>query len=1040
MKPERRSRTLLAITQSKAKMFEYGLPVADHIQIPRDPAHLLRLAVGMLGDLAAAIAAEPPTSPPTLDELSTSLRFSAKYFDAFAETELVPGLSPHLVLLASASYYLCNLPGSAKVLASRLPAGDLDLGAGGLDRLIRWLLNDPLDSAPELPASRYKELGDGLVTSAIDFYRSGAAEAALKQQARALRRLARAEGTPRELLFADAACAIALRRIEYSARNLLPQYSAIAAESWATAFAKDSFVRELWPAQRLLGDQGVFAGASAIVQMPTSAGKSRATELTIRSAFISGRASLAIVVAPFRALCHEIRESLAKAFRGEAVEVNELSDAFQNDFDLAELAATFNVLVVTPEKLVYVLRHAPELAERIGLLVFDEGHQFDSGARGVTYELLLTSLKQLVPAETQKVLISAVISNGPEIGRWLNGDGGIVVTGTNLLPTERSIAFASWTTQMGQLQFVEPEDPDREEFFVPRVIRSVPLAKRSKSGKEGVFPTRDDPKSVALYLGLRLVRNGAVAIFCGRKSTAAGLADLVVDAFARNLPMTKPVDLSDEGEVGKISALYEANLSSDASATLAAQLGIFTHHGNTPHGVRLAVEHALKEGLGRFVLCTSTLAQGVNLPIRYLLVTSARQGGETIKVRDFHNLIGRAGRSGMHTEGSVLFADPGIYDRRNVRNSAWPTFKALLQVKNSEPCASSLLSVLDPLKSDGGGAIVEVDPLLIAQAYVADDAGTGTWITAGAQELERLPYYSREALARQLEERREMLAAIESFLFAHWPKAVTPTDAGPAEDLAKQTLAYHLASPEKRAQLTALFGLLATNIASKVTDQERRQVFGRTLYGLGEVASLQTWVTENLAALEESLSADGVFGVVWPCIAARIGLDKFRKWQPVDTLKSFALAWLRGDSFGSIHSDVLAAGARIGLGSKPRKPKIEHIVEIGEGGFGFDGAHAIAGVIEVYSFLRPEAETATVGLLEALHKRFKYGLPSQTAVVLYELGFADRVIASALADALGPLGAKGDVKAALRTRKEDLALVLAQYPAYFVEVFERLTR
>lgn len=1039
MKPERRSRTLLAITQSKAKMFEYGLPVADHIAIPRDPAHLLRLAVGMLGDLSAAVAAEPPMSPPMLDELSASLRFSARYFDAFAETELVPGLSQHLILLASASYYLCNLPGSAKVLASRLPAGELDLGVAGLDRLIRWLLDDPLDTAPELPASRYKEISDGLTTSAIEFYQSGAGEASLKQRARALRGLARAEGTPRELLFADAACAIALRRIEYSARNLLPQYSDIPAASWTSAFEKKSFVRELWPAQRLLGEQRVFAGASAIVQMPTSAGKSRATELTIRSAFLSGRASLAIVVAPFRALCHEIRESLSKAFRGEPVEVDELSDAFQRDFDIADLVGTFNVLVVTPEKLVYVLRHAPELAPRVGLLVFDEGHQFDSGARGVTYELLLTSLKQLVPAETQKVLISAVISNGPEIGRWLNGDGGIVVTGTTLLPTERSIAFASWTTQMGQLQFVEPGDPDREEFFVPRVIRSVPLAKRSKRGKEGVFPTRDDPKSVALYLGLRLVRNGAVAIFCGRKSTAAGLADLVVDAFARNLPMTKPVDLSDEGEVGKIRALYEANLSSDASATLAAQLGIFTHHGNTPHGVRLAVEHALKEGLGRFVLCTSTLAQGVNLPIRYLLVTSARQGGETIKVRDFHNLIGRAGRSGMHTEGSVLFADPAVYDRRNVRNSAWPTFKALLQVKNSEPCASSLLSVLDPLKSDGSGAVLEVDPLLIAQAYVADADGTGAWITDGAEQLER-PFYSRGALARQLEERREILAAIESFLLAHWPEAMTAENATPAEELCQRTLAYHLASAAQRAQLIEVFKLLATNIATKVSDQQRRQVFGRTLYGLGEAVSLQNWVTENLAALEDSESTEGIFEIVWPCIAARIGLDNFRKWQPPDSLKSFALAWLQGNSFGTIHSAMLAAGAKIGLGAKPRNPKIEHVVELGEGGFGFDGAHAIAGIVEVYGLLRPEAETLTIGLLEALHKRFKYGLPSQTSVVLYELGFADRVIASALATALGPVDSKADVKAALRAHREDFAELLSQYPAYFVELLERVAR
>jgi POLQ-like helicase len=1036
MRPERHSQTLLAITRSKAKMFEYGLPLTDHIAVRRDPAILLRLAVGMLGDLAAGLSANPPLTAAAIDELSAPLRFSARYFDAFAHTELVPGLSPHLLLLASASYYLCNLPGSSKVLASRLPDGDLDLGAAGLDRLMRWLLDDPLVAVPGLPQSRYKAIADDLAAAAVEFYRSGTRQAALVRRARSLRDLGRAEGTPRELLFADAACAIVLRRLEYSARNCLPRYSSIPPESWTPAFAKESFVRELWPAQRLLGEQGVFAGTSAIVQMPTSAGKSRATELTIRSAFLGGRATLAIVVAPFRALCHEIRESLAKAFRDEPVEVNELSDAFQQDFDLAELVSNFNVLVVTPEKLVYVLRHLPELADRVGLLVFDEGHQFDNGARGVTYELLLTSLKQLIPSGTQRVLISAVISNGPEIGRWLNGDEGVVVTGTNLLPTERSIAFASWTTSLGQLQFVAPEDPDREEFYVPRVIQSLPLQRRPRE-KERLFPSRDNPGSVALYLGLRLVKNGAIAVFCGRKATAAGLAEMVVDAFARGVDLTPPLDVSDEAEVGKVATLYEANLDADASATRAARLGVFTHHGNTPHGVRFAVEHALKEGLGRFVLCTSTLAQGVNLPIRYLLVTSTRQGGEKIKVRDFHNLIGRAGRSGMHTEGSVLFTDPAVYDGRTAANSSWPDFKALLQVKNSEPCASSLLSVLDPLKSDGGQMMLGVDPLAIARAYVADANGTGAWVQQAAAQFQR-QYFNRETLARQFGERRKILAAIESFLLAHWPE--DGNKPGDVRELAKGTLAYHLASAAQRAQLTELFALLATNIAARVTEPERRRVFGRTLYGLGEAASLQTWVTDNLTAMEDSASEDDMFAVVWACIIDRIGLDNVRKWQPADTLETFALAWLRGDSFGEIHASMLGAGARIGLGAKPRKPTMEQIVEIGEGGFGFDGAHAVAGVIEVFGLLRPDAGTDTVEILGSLHKRFKYGLPSQTAVLLYEMGFADRVIAIALAGTIGSAASKVSVRRALRTRREAVATLLEQYPSYYTEVFERIVR
>src|ERR1700722_16806669 len=123
--------------------------------------------------------------------------------------------------------------------------------------------------------------------------------------------------------------------------------------------------------------------------MPTSAGKTRATELILRSGFLSGRASLAVIVCPFRSLCHDIRGDMARAFSGENVVLNEATDSFQPDLSVEALWQQKTILIVTPEKLLYLLRRTPDLARHIGLVIYDEGHQFDSGARGVTYELLL---------------------------------------------------------------------------------------------------------------------------------------------------------------------------------------------------------------------------------------------------------------------------------------------------------------------------------------------------------------------------------------------------------------------------------------------------------------------------------------------------------------------------------------------------------------------------------------------------------------------------------------------------------------------------
>ena len=101
-----------------------------------------------------------------------------------------------------------------------------------------------------------------------------------------------------------------------------------------------------------------------------------------------------------------------------------------------------------------MLTHQQTFAENIGLIIFDEGHQFDTGERGVTYELLLTELKRFLPEGCQKILISAVIHNAQQISEWLSPSNK-VIQGTNTLPTERSIGIVNFDYGIGQINFVD---------------------------------------------------------------------------------------------------------------------------------------------------------------------------------------------------------------------------------------------------------------------------------------------------------------------------------------------------------------------------------------------------------------------------------------------------------------------------------------------------------------------------------------------------------------------------------------------------------
>jgi POLQ-like helicase len=767
MKPEKKSQLLLGVTRSKAKMLEYGIPEEHHIKIIQDPAKLFTITIGLLGDLSAATNREE-LEPAILLELKNNLLFSARFFDSYLQSKLNETLDPYLVLLGSASYYLCELPGSASVLAKRLDGDCPDLDGDGLEYLLLSLLRADLSTNFAETDGPFSGFIVEILKWIRQFFENGNGEENILDIATKLRATVYEFGTPRQFLLGDVIVAVLRKKLENSAWKALPSYSGLSRDKWLLALQKDSFVKELWPAQHLLGKADVLKGKSAIVQMPTSAGKTKATELILRSSFLADRISLAIIIAPFRALCHEIKNSLVEAFQNEPTKVDELSDALQTDFEITELLGHQQILVVTPEKLLYVLRHSPELALHVGLLVYDEGHQFDSGTRGITYELLLTSLRSMIPEKTQKVLISAVISNAEAVGKWLNGEPN-VVEGTSLIPTFRSVGFASWLDQLGRIEYVDSRDAEQNEFFVPRVIERFNIGRKKRERANRFFPEKTDGQAIALYLGLKLVPNGSIAVFCGRKSTAASVCEKAVDIIERGVPLALPSDYSNSQEVKRLTHLHVENLGADAPASKSAVHGIFSHHGNTPHGIRLAVEHAMRDNLVRFVVCTSTLAQGVNLPIRYLIVTSVYQGMERIKVRDFHNLIGRAGRAGMHTEGSILFADPVIYDKRKAQNDKWrwAQVKELLEPRNSEPCISNLLSIFDPIKSDDEKFTITMEALDFTKAYI-DNPDKVAKLSAGIAAQHGDKKFSRDGVERQVAWRIGLICAVESFLLSHW--------------------------------------------------------------------------------------------------------------------------------------------------------------------------------------------------------------------------------------------------------------------------------
>jgi POLQ-like helicase len=1037
MKPEQRSKYLLSVTRAKSKMFEFSLPESQHLALraDTDPAQLLVLTVGMLGDAAARENDSALTAlvrdTPELEEVD----FCASFFDSYLTSKFNEEVSAPTALLAASSFMLASRPGSASLIAKRLHSASGQVFPDAL----RWVLHGDWSSEPpEIEGFRADQVNEACRVLLAHF-RDGINVEVPDGAFLALRRVCYQSAAPSDLLFCDLLVATSRRRLAHSSRKNLPRYTAAGESYWDAPIRAGKIPAELWPSQIRLGEFGVLSGRSAFVQMPTSAGKTKAVEIVLRAGFATNRAKLAVFVAPFRSLSHEVSASLRTAFRGESTRVNELTDVMQADFlsQFGELlgvsnALESNVLVMTPEKFVYVLRQMPSLMASVDIVVLDEAHQFDSGSRGVVYELLLTEIRSQLRPSVQVVLVSAVVRNAPELASWIIGDSDAVIAPKGLLPTKRSIAFASWKDTLGRLEFLDSPDDLRSSFFVPRVLETVTLQKRGKERKLRQFPERDSSTDIALALGVRLVSQGAVAIFCGRRDTATGLAARAVDVYSRGYPIAAPASYSDPAELVCLTTLCDAHFGTNSMLGEAAKLGILVHHGQTPEGIRHSIEYGMQRGLLKFVICTSTLAQGVNLPLRYLLVAATYQGGDAIKTRDFQNLIGRAGRAGMHTEGMIVFTDPSIYDDRVRQPWKFIRSRALLSQENSEDSTSSIFSLFAGFENGVGRRVALFTSTQLVDLLLQTESEWDSWLTEYGPRLIDLGI-ERGSLFLELRQRRALLTTIESYLMANRGDDSFPDFRQRVVALARGSLAYHLANGDLKAAIELLFLRVAEYIEVVEPSAETQARFARTLLGVDGAWRIRGWVEANRRELEQERTPEAWLERIWELLLATTNHRLLSDTAPEGAVQRITILWMRGATYAELYRFASSLETSKPWGKGRRALTLEDIVALCESAISFQCSLVVGAINEL--LFGAESALPSSMTFRIFQKSLQYGLPNELAIAAFEAGYCDRVIAQAVASAVQANGYQGDsFRDARSTHSTAIETVLLPYPSYFRQV------
>lgn len=1001
------SNYMLKYQKAKAKLVEYDIPQKDYPKFPLNSNELSYPVVYILSRYAESVI---ENNVADMEEFSPHLVAASQYFDAAVGANDREEYDADFLLSGAAAYFLSDDFGSANVLCSEFfvrinpEINEPQKITGNL--LGYLLLNRDFHISVDTPN------GEKVCHLLLVYYNTGEGVEEIRSLLSEYRKAIYENDAPMEIYYVDILCAIVMVALSKSSWILLPRYSELDQSLWSDYLKSPKAPRMLWPAQQLIGEKGVLRGQSAIVQLPTGVGKTKSIELVIRSSFASGRATTAIIVAPLRALCNEIANDMISAF-GDEVLVNQFSDVLEEDFSL-ELFLSFKskILICTPEKLSYIIHHQADFLDEIGLYIFDEGHMFDDGSRGAIYELLISEIRSHISGKEQIILLSAVLSNAEQIQKWLLGEAGVLASDSKIKATPKTIGFASQTKDIHYYS----DDSAQEDFYVPRSIEVIALQKRPREKKQRYFPELTDAKDIAIYYANKLCKNGGAAIFANRTSTVLTAINRIIELRDRGCLLAEIKGNSDGKEMSRLAQLMSDYYGEQHPYTIACYLGVVPHYSNLPNGLRLAVEHACRNKALRLVVCTSTLAQGVNIPIKYLFMTSFMVARNSMRIRSFQNLMGRTARSGMYTEGSVIVTDPRLFDNKNNQknggNYKWNDCIKMFDDSAAEPCGSSILSLVQDIRIDYETRVIGAKVAQHIIDHYNEPDCFEQYVNKLTTALHKVyPQKNASSIVESVMARKSIVEAIENHLCFVFSIDENADKQSIAADICKETLAYFMANDDEKALLEKIFNIIT--LKTNKIDYSQIKNYARTMIGIDSLLQIEKWIAENHLTQQKYTNEQLVEMII------SFFQETHTLTKRTNCFADICQMWLDGCSFVGMHEST----------SLP----IADLEDICSKSISYELSFFVGSIIDIIAISDEDIVNPLPNLLR-LQRRLKYGVKTETAVSICEKIFNDRFLANLLADEIGHDAIEtNSIVGVIQSHKDDILDILSAYPTYFSE-------
>ena len=591
------------------------------------------------------------------------------------------------------------------------------------------------------------------------------------------------------------------------------------------------------PSQREALHKGLLSyNRSFSLRMPTSAGKSYITELLIYQELQKKTNAKILYLAPLRSLGHELREKYKSISK-------QLDFTYRSLYGGSSMTGTEAILaeadlfITTPETFMSLEGSIDDILRLFTLVICDEGQLIESVGRGLNYEMLLSRLRK--QEHIRFLFISAIIPNIGDINTWLGGTVGEVGE-SNYRPC--TIRFGVASTDKTSITLHVYENVNKKSLFD---FTSFVNKDESKGFK------LDTQKNRACLMAMKSLDAGSVMLYSTFKkkeynASCYKYGECIANIIQKGkLPSPRSFLNTNQHNLQDLLCEFtEYNFGTDYYETNFLKEGFAVHTGSLPQEMREIVETGYEKGALRMIICNSTLAEGVNFPIRTLVLGDIRHpsGKGWMEREVLMNVIGRVGRAGRETYGFVICAE-----------KAWWFVK--------EAASGENLKYAKGMLNDIAFEILKVERRL--QRQLTDD--------------EVNDMLSESGLVESID--KMLMLSTDDFT----------TDEDVSLDVSSSSLSYHLGNDKHKKQITRIFSVRNSYLHGLSNDNI--QMYKDTLISPIVQTTLQDVISDDcgLSTLStEDLSSDEWIEKIISLTSRLMQIDDKKK------IKTLMSCWMGG--------------------------------------------------------------------------------------------------------------------------------------------------